>query len=74
MDGGARKGRVNLDTPLRANARRAGGRFHVTEPPAHWRIFAMIEICPWEASMNGIIYLIGLVVVVMAVLSLIGLR
>jgi hypothetical protein len=34
----------------------------------------MIEIMPWEASMNGIIYLIGLVVVVMAVLSLIGLR
>jgi hypothetical protein len=29
---------------------------------------------PWEAFMNGIIYLIGLVVVVMAVLSLIGLR
>jgi hypothetical protein len=51
-----------------------GGRFHFTEPPARWRIFAMIEIMPWEASMNGIIYLIGLVVVVMAVLSLIGLR
>jgi hypothetical protein len=34
----------------------------------------MIETLPWEAFMNGIIYLIGLVVVVMAVLSLIGLR
>ena len=28
----------------------------------------------WRSSMNGIIYLVGLVVVVMAVLSLIGIR
>ena len=46
----------------------------MAEPLRLWRIFAMIQICPWEAHMNGIIYLVGLVVVVMAVLSLLGLR
>jgi len=29
---------------------------------------------PWRNPMNGIIYLVGLVVVVMAVLSLIGIH
>ena len=28
----------------------------------------------WEASMNGIIYLIGLIVVIMFILSFLGLR
>jgi hypothetical protein len=28
----------------------------------------------WEALMNGLIYLIGLIVVVMAILSFLGLR
>jgi hypothetical protein len=34
----------------------------------------MIEACLREGIMNGIIYLVGLVVVVLAVLSLLGLR
>jgi hypothetical protein len=29
---------------------------------------------PWESHMNGVIYLVGLVVVVLAILSLLGLR
>jgi hypothetical protein len=28
----------------------------------------------WEISMNGVIYLVGLVVIVLAILSLLGLR
>jgi hypothetical protein len=56
------------------NARPTGGRFACTEPLNAWRISAMIQACLWEGIMNGIIYLVGLVVVVLAVLSLLGLR
>ena len=38
--------------------------------PSHWEIVHFAK----EIAMNGIIYLIGLVVVILAVLSLIGLR
>ena len=33
-----------------------------------------LSTCPTEHSMNGIIYLIGLIVVIMAILSFFGLR
>ncbi len=45
-----------------------------------WNIFRLRELlfryntCSMEGFMNGIIYLVGLVVVVLAVLSLFGLR
>jgi hypothetical protein len=32
------------------------------------------EVIAWEASMHGLIYLIGLIVVIMFILSLLGLR
>lgn len=46
----------------------------LAEPLRPWCISATIQACLWEDIMNGIIYLIGLVVVVLAVLSLLGLR
>ena len=44
--------------------------------PANQRSAAiqMFFFRPWEAYMNGIIYLVGLVVVVLAILSFLGLR
>jgi hypothetical protein len=35
--------------------------------------FARIDL-PWELSVNAIIYLVGLVVIVMFILSVVGLR
>jgi hypothetical protein len=37
-------------------------------------VSAFGKITAWELQMNGLIYLIGLIVVIMAVLSLLGLR
>jgi hypothetical protein len=37
-------------------------------------VSALGKITAWELQMNGLIYLIGLIVVIMAVLSLLGLR
>jgi hypothetical protein len=34
----------------------------------------LLLITSWEHVMNGIIYLVGLIVVVLAILSLVGLR
>jgi hypothetical protein len=44
----------------------------VIKPPA--RVQAAGGNSNWEAVMNGIIYLVGLVVVILAVLSFFGLR
>jgi hypothetical protein len=70
----ARTGRLRVTIGAVLDARRKAGVFAWAEPTGLWRISATIQVCPREALMNGIIYLIGLVVVVMAVLSLIGLR
>jgi hypothetical protein len=40
-------------------------------PSSKWNRSANLT---WEISMNGVIYLVGLVVVVLAILSLLGLR
>jgi len=45
------------------------GRFVVTQGPD-----ARFGTVQPEATMNGIIYLVGLIVVIMAILSLFGLR
>jgi hypothetical protein len=48
--------------------------------PRHWnrndpvRVRLSVEDTPEEDVMNGLIYLVGLIVVIMAVLSLFGLR
>jgi hypothetical protein len=42
--------------------------------PSRGFVSAFGKITAWELQMNGLIYLIGLIVVIMAVLSLLGLR
>ncbi len=55
-------------------ARPTADRASPSKCPAHVEPVVAFNLKIWEISMNGIIYLVGLVVVVMAVLSLIGLR
>lgn len=51
---------------------RVNGTF--LEPPGSWGIMTPAEGRPEESPMNGIIYLVGLIVVVLAILSFLGLR
>jgi len=47
----------------------------IAEPSQDYRVASTeTNRCEWRSPMDGIIYLVGLVVVVMAVLSLLGLR
>jgi hypothetical protein len=54
-------------------------RGHISVPragtlAAHDHSFKPERIGAWEIRVNGVIYLVGLVVVVLAILSLLGLR
>jgi hypothetical protein len=63
--GGARSFPQGKPGPERIGHGRVRSGLAMGESGADW---------PWESHMNGVIYLVGLVVVVLAILSLLGLR
>ena len=67
VDGG-----TPLATEIAALRNRATELFLGT--PVHWASRRRLQCRPEERTMNGIIYLVGLIVIIMFILSFLGLR